>query len=169
MPLDSEGGQLPSPSCYLKIDGIKGDAVHKDYQGEIPIQSWSWGVTASGASSGGRKRGQAAPKDISFTAASSSASPALVNYLASGKPIKTAILTCVKTEGKSSTPYLTLEFSDVLVSSYQLSHDAGHSMIAIDQFQLNFSKVEMRFTGPKPDGSPGKNTSGSWDFAQNNP
>lgn len=166
------GGEiLPSPEYYLKIPEIKGDAVHKDHQGEIPVISFSFGgsrATPTGASAGQDREGHVVVQDMTFSAPWSSASPVLMTYMSSGKRIKTATLVSVQAAGKSSKVVLTIELTDVFVTSCQYIAKEGSTLVETD-FTLNFAKVDLRFSGDKPDGSPGKNTTGSWDLRVNKP
>jgi type VI secretion system secreted protein Hcp len=163
---------LPSPEYYLKIPEIKGDALHKEHQGDIPVTSFSLGGSraASLGAASGQNKGHVAAQDIAFTAAFSSASPVLMSYMSSGKRIKSATLVCRQTAGPSSKIVLTIELTDVYVSSYQVAGHGGEGgAVPQDQFTLNYGKIEIRYSGNKPDGSPGKSTTGSWDLRTNEP
>lgn len=163
--MGSSGEMQPSPSYYLKLPGIKGDATHKDYKEQIPLTSYgfSQSQTAKQTGTGGKKNvSTVAMKDMQCTAPVSSASPLLMQFSAAGTFLKTATLTVLGTDGKKVI--LTIELTDVVISSYQTGGSGfGFPM---DQFSLSFRKIEYRHTGDKPDGSPGKNTTGTWDLGK---
>ena len=152
----------------LKIDGIKGeseDAKHKD---EIEIESFSWGATQSGTFStgGGGGAGKVSFQDVHFTTKVNVASPNLMIACASGQHIKLATLT-VRKAGKDQQEYYIIKLSDNLVSSYQSGGSEGSNALPVDQFSLNFAKIEFEYKSQKPDGSLGAPIKGGWDLKAN--
>jgi type VI secretion system secreted protein Hcp len=138
---------------FLKLDGIKGeseDAKHKD---EIEVLSWSWSETNSGSMAGGRGggSGKVAMQDFNFVMRVNTASPPLFQKCAAGEHIPKGTLTCRKA-GKEQQEYMTIKFSDLLVSSYQTGGSEGDE-IPVDQISLNFSKIEFEYKPQKEDGS----------------
>jgi type VI secretion system secreted protein Hcp len=141
---------------FLKIDGIPGeskDAKHKD---EIQLESFSWGETNSGSAShgGGHGAGKVAMQDFHFVMKINKASPKLMLACATGEHVKSATLTARKA-GKEQQDYLTVKFSDLLVSSYQIGGSAHGDLVPTDQVSLNFAKVEFEYKEQKADGTLG--------------
>lgn len=141
---------------HLKLEGIKGeskDAKHKD---EIEIHSWSFGATNSGsfASGGGGGAGKVVMGDIHFTTNAALHSPKILLACCQGEHIKSAVLTCRKA-GKDQQEYLKITLSDILVSSYRTSGSGGQGIIPLDEFTLNFAKIEKEYKEQKEDGSMG--------------
>ena len=153
---------------FLKIDGIQGESADAKHKGEIDVESWSWGVTQSGASSpgGGGGAGKATAQDFHFVARTSKASPKLFLACASGQHHKSAILTA-RTAGKSQQDFLKWTMTDVLVSSFQTGGSEAGQVVPIDQVSLNFSKIEVEYRTQNPDGSPGAAIKEGWDFKAN--
>ena len=80
---------------FLKIDGISGESKKQGHQGEIELQSWSFGVSAGAVGvtgTGGGGAGKATVHDFQFRAASGVQSPHLFVSAASGALHKTALL-----------------------------------------------------------------------------
>jgi type VI secretion system secreted protein Hcp len=152
----------------LKVDGIKGESTDSKHKDEIEIESFSWGATQSGsfAAGGGGGAGKVAFQDIHFTTRVNVASPNLMLACATGQHIKSAVLT-VRKAGKDQQEYYLIKLSDNLVSSYQSGGSEGSNTLPVDQFSLNFAKIEFEYKIQKADGSLGAGIKGGWDLKQN--
>ena len=158
---------LPAPHCFLKIAEIKGDARNPRHEKEIEVVSWSWGETQNATFSADSKRtgGNVSMRDFAFNAVTGAASSQFLLFCASGKRIKTAILTCEKPEGKGD-PFLTITLSDVVLASYDIE-SAPTSSLPMDRVVLRFNKIEFKYVPYKQDGTADGNFTSSWDLAQN--
>jgi type VI secretion system secreted protein Hcp len=134
---------------FLKFDPvIKGESQDAKHSGEIEMLSWSWGASQSGtfAVGGGGGAGKVAMQDFHFTMRMCAASPLLMEACATGQHLQKAVLVARKAgEGQNQGEYLTVTFSDLLVSSYQTGGSGGDDPIPIDQISLNFAKVEFEY------------------------
>jgi type VI secretion system secreted protein Hcp len=153
---------------FLKIDGIDGESTDSKHKGEIQLASWSWGETQSGSHShgSGGGAGKVAMQDFHFTAHISKASPKLKLACAVGEHIQKAVLTCRKA-GKDQQEFLKFTLSGLLVSSYQTGGSGHSELIPVDQFSLNFTKIEMEYKEQKADGTLGAATKTGYDLKQN--
>jgi type VI secretion system secreted protein Hcp len=134
-------------SWFLKIDGIPGESTDVSHKDEIDVLSWSWGVANSAplAHGGGGGAGKAQFEAFHFVAQISKASPVLFLSCATGVHHKTATLSGVRGAGKSkSADFLKYKLSDVIVSSDQHSGNEGGA--PVEQFSLNYSKIEVSYT-----------------------
>src|SRR5262249_19925190 len=129
--------------AFLKIEGIDGESQDKDHPGEIVIDSFSWGVTNTGAAGGGGGGGggKAVGQDFHFSAPISKASPNLMLACATGKHIPSATLTF----RKSGFEFQKIRLADVLVSSYETTGEIQDDRPE-DQFSLNFVKIDFLYT-----------------------
>jgi type VI secretion system secreted protein Hcp len=158
------GGIMPSPSFYLKIPEIKGDAVHRDHQGEITVRSWSWGEKQNMVFRADAKNTcSVSMEDFRFRAVSGAASPQLFLLCASGKLLKSATLTCIKPKNDDFTTYLTVELSSVIVTTYFIEGQDG-SYLPADNFSLSFKKIEIKYSGEKMDRTSAGTFNASWDL-----
>ena len=134
---------------FMQFDpAIKGEATAKGFEGQIDIESFSWGLTQTGSlATGGGGAGKASFQDIHFELPVSSASPLLAKSCATGEHIKLATLTVHKELGD----YYTIKMTDVLISSYQ-SAGAGDERPE-ESFSLNFAKIEFDYKPQRADGS----------------
>ena len=152
---------------FLKLDGIKGeskDAKHKD---EIHIESFSWGLSQTGAhgAGGGGGAGKVSVHDISVTKFLDKASPELMLACCNGKHIKEGLIS-VRKAGENPVEYLKIKLSDILISGVQ---DAGHgSDLLTENVTLNFAKFHVDYQEQGKDGkAAGGPVSMGWDVKQN--
>jgi type VI secretion system secreted protein Hcp len=139
---------------FLKIDGIDGESIDHKHSKEIEVQSWSWGESNAGShsSGGGGGAGKVAMQDFHFTVNVSKASPKLLLACAQGEHIKKARLTCRKA-GKEQQEYLVIDFSDLMISSFQTGGSAGSAVLPMDQVSFNYTKIEYEYKPQKADGT----------------
>jgi type VI secretion system secreted protein Hcp len=150
---------------FLKIDGIPGESADGKHKDEIDILSWSWGASQTGtmAFGGGGGAGKVNFSDISFMKRFDKSSPNLWQNCASGKHIAKAILYCRKA-GEKQQEYLQITFTDLLVSSVQVS---GAGEEPTENVSLNFSKVEMEYKPQDAKGNLGGGVKFGWDIKKN--
>jgi type VI secretion system secreted protein Hcp len=153
---------------FLKIDGIAGESTDSKHKGEIDIESWSWGASNTGsmAQGGGGGAGKVAMQDFHFVMRENKSSPLLMLACATGQHIKTAQLTCRKA-GTEQQEFLTIKFSDLLVSSYQTGGSAHGDIVPTDQIALNFAKIEYEYKPQKADGTLDSPAKAGWDLKLN--
>ena len=138
---------------FLKVDGIDGESTDDKHKNEIDVESWSWGETNAGThrGGGGGGAGKVVMQDFHFTMKVNKSTPKLMLACATGQHIKEAKLVCRKAGGDQQE-YMSVKFSDLLVSSYQTGGSSG-DVIPTDQVALNFSKIEFEYKPQKADGS----------------
>jgi type VI secretion system secreted protein Hcp len=152
---------------FIKFDGIKGESADAKHKGEIDIESWSWGETqVRPGHGGGGGAGKVSMQDFLFVMRLNAASPSLMQACASGKHIKTAMLSGRKA-GKAQQDYLTFKFHDVLVSSYQTGGSEQSDVVPTDQVSFNFAKIEVEYKPQKPDGTLATAVRFGWDLKAN--
>jgi type VI secretion system secreted protein Hcp len=150
---------------FLKIDGIAGESSDAKHKGEIELVSFQWGLTQSGTTSGGGGgAGKAQFQDFHFTQKTQKSSPALMLACAGGQHIKGAVLTG-RTTGKKQLEFLTVKFTDVLVSSFQ---EAAHEPDRpLEEVALGYAKIEVAYRPQGPGAKPAAEITGGWDLKTN--
>jgi type VI secretion system secreted protein Hcp len=151
---------------FLKLDGIKGEAADAKHGGEIHIESFSWGMSQTGAhgTGGGGGAGKVSVHDISITKHVETSSPALMLHCAAGKHIPNGLIT-VRKAGDKPLEYLKIKLVDILVSGIQL---AGHgSELLTENVTLNFAKFHVEYQTQKADGSGAPGGEMGWDIKAN--
>lgn len=159
---------MASVDYFLKIDGIDGESADDKHKGEIDLQSFSWGATQQGShgTGGGGGAGKVSMQDFHFVMQLNKASPKLMEACATGKHIPKATLVCRKAGGEQED-YLTVKFSDLLVSSYQTGGSAHGELLPTDQISLNFTKIQVEYKGQGKSGSTTMASSFGWDVKAN--
>ena len=153
---------------FLKIDGIDGESTDDKHKNEIEIESFSWGEqhTVGNPSGGGGGAGRVVPADFRYTSRLTRASPKLLAACATGQHIKQAVLTGRKA-GKTQFEFLTITFTDILVSSYQTITESPDEAPGADQVSLNFATIQMSYKMQKANGAAGDTVVGGFDFKAN--
>ncbi len=136
---------------FLKIDGIPGESKDHKHPDEIQLLSWSWGESQTGtmAFGGGGGSGKVNMHDFTFVMSVNKASPKLILACANGEHIKNAVLVARKA-GKDQQEYLTIKFTDLLVSSFQTG---GSGDVPTDSIALNYTKLEYEYKEQNADGT----------------
>lgn len=142
---------------FLKLDGIDGESADSKHKGEIEILSFSWGASQAGAPGfgGGMGSGKVNVHDFSFVHKVDKSSPALMTHACAGARIKQGVLS-VRRAGEGNATgqdYLTIKFSDVLISSFQTGANGQAGEIPLEQVSLNFTTVAMEY---KPQDAAGR-------------
>ena len=150
---------------FLKIDGIPGESLDAKHKDEIEVQSWSWGETQEHAPSpSGGGGAKVAMTDLHVSTTISKASPQLLLACASGKHVKSAVLTG-RRAGKAQADFLTFSLSDVLVSGYQTGGATADA--PLDSISLSFSKIEVSYQAQTAKGTLAPAVRAGWDVKAN--
>jgi type VI secretion system secreted protein Hcp len=154
---------------FLKIDGIVGGSVDAAHQGEIDVESWSWGLTNGSSITGGSGSSSARPvfQDIQFVTSLSQASPVLFLACAQGRHLRSAILSGVPITAGGSTTSLKVTMADVIISSFQLGDSAAAA--PSQQFSMRYERVTITYVPQSPSGAPAAEVTAGWDVKQNRP
>lgn len=151
---------------FLKIEGVDGESADGAHKNWIEIDSYSWGETNRGAlaTGGGGGAGKVYMQDFHFMKKLDKASPVLMKACAQGEHFKMATLVAIK-EGQGRQEFLKVTLTDVLISSYRTGGSSG--AVPVDQFSMNFAKIEYEYMPMNPDGSLGDAVKASWDLKTN--
>ena len=151
---------------FLKMAPVEGESVDAKHKGEIVVESFNWGETASAGTSPGVGAGKTQPHDFVFVKKVDKSSPVLMLGCAAGQHFKTAILSGRKTGG-TQQDYLKITMEDVSITSYQVGGSAQTDGLPFDQVSLNFSKLEMSYKEQQPNGALGAEVKEKFDFGTN--
>lgn len=135
---------------FLKIDGIEGESQDSKHTREIEVLNWSWGECQAMTVSqgGGIGAGKVSMREFQFVMA-----------------VNKAVLTCRKA-GKEQQEYLTIKFSDLMVTSYDCTGDPS-APIPTDQISMAFTRFDVDYKEQRADGTLGGAIKGSYDLKQN--
>jgi type VI protein secretion system component Hcp len=109
--------------AFLKLDGITGESKVSGHEGEIELDSWSFGVsnaTNVGGTGGGAGEGKVVFQDFHFTSKVGKHTPQLFESLVSSKVISKGFLTLdtVNRTGKLA-PDLKIMFEKVFLTEHK--------------------------------------------------
>jgi type VI secretion system secreted protein Hcp len=154
---------------HMKIDSIPGESRKKGHEGQIEIDSWSFGMSqaASVSHGGGSSAGRVSFQDIHLSKRMCKADTVLMKHCANGTHIDKISIYCEKAGGDNVTvEYVRIDLTQVLVTSHQTSGADGSDQINT-AVSLNFAKYLMVYTPQKTDGSPDGSVEQGYDIAEN--
>ncbi|KWB82948.1 Hcp family type VI secretion system effector [Burkholderia ubonensis] len=153
-------------NAFLKIDGIKGESKNEKRKDEIDVESWSIGayqptVTAGG----GQGKGKASVSNFNVRHKIDRASPTLLKYCLTGKPIKEVVLTECKAGGEELA-YLKYTFGDVVIAGVT-SANGDEANNTTEMISLSFKTMQMEYTPQNEQGGGEGPVRVGWDVEKN--
>jgi type VI secretion system secreted protein Hcp len=135
--LSVAGSEAPSASAaqadyYLKIDGI---------EGEIQIESFSWGITTPRDAASGQATGKRQHKPLTITKPIDKSSPLLFRLANDGKTPKTSQVSLIKRSTEGGAPY-TVTFFDVFITEFAQAGDIGSQ--GSESISFTYQKIEYK-------------------------
>lgn len=170
-PTDPLGGTLDLPTgatasddvdILLSLEGIPGDSAHEAFPGALDLLSFGWSVQAGrpSAAGGGGGSGRPSAADVRIVTRASSASPLLLRHLATGRHVRRGAIHVLH-PGEHPVEALTLSFTDVVVTGYEVAGSGGWP---VDVVSFAMRSITETFVPREPDGSPGRPVSVTWDL-----
>ncbi|MBI1219516.1 MAG: type VI secretion system tube protein Hcp [Rhodobacteraceae bacterium] len=152
---------------HLKIDGIKGESLNDYHKDELDVLSWSWGITQSGTAQlgPGAGSGKVNVQDMHFSKYVDKSTPPIIKACCAGTHIATANLTVSKAGGDAPVEYLKIDFTEVLISSYQTGGSSDGLDRVVEQISFNFRKFVFTYTPQDAKGVGGGAVPAGWDIA----
>lgn len=149
-----------SIDSHLKLAGVEGEATQKDHKNEIELLSWSWGVSnASYITGGGSGKGKAQPGEFTIVKRMDKSSATIAKNCASGKHFADAVLTAAKS-GDGQKDFLKITFTEVFITSYQVSGSAGADLI--ETIGMSYGKIESGYKPQDDKGGMGGEVKMGW-------
>jgi len=138
---------------FLSLDGISGESTDDRHANAIDVLAYGWGAdeVTGDTSGGGAGVGKTHFEEMHFVANVSSASPAIIAAMTSGRHISSAHFAAAR--GAAPADYLTIDLDDAFVSSYQLSTDAAGKLV--EEFTLTYADVSLNYKPQANDGTLG--------------
>ena len=156
--------------AFLDLEGIDGEAQDAQYKDKIELHSVAFGAVnnSSFAQGTGPGIGKGKIQNVSLSKPCCKASLKLWERTVNGKAINSGKLTLLKMAGETKIPYLELNLSNVVVTSWQ-SSARGDGQLPMESFSLSFVKVQSEYTPQGNDGDPSSKIDFGWDLQQNIP
>lgn len=139
-------------TIYLELEGIKGDSTAESNPDQMQVYSLDWSVnrvmnTAPGRTNN-REAGEMRISEFTLTKNIDSASPRLFLEACTGKKgLNGKIMFKKNNESDSTMEYF---LTNVLISHYStktMERPGSGQSVLVETFRLNFTKVEIVFTG----------------------
>jgi len=152
-PVLAQKAPTPAASSVLTIGGITGES--QTVPGGIDILSYSLSMSVPPG-------GRANFGDFTFVANTSSASPALLLNLATGRISATAVLYVRRSD--LDQQYLKYTLGQVVISSLQPANES-YAGLPKEQFSLRYRRIEIEYHVINPDGTLGPPIIACYDLA----
>ncbi|RZI93681.1 MAG: type VI secretion system tube protein Hcp [Variovorax sp.] len=152
-----------SADFHIKLDGVDGEATHKDHKGEIDILSWQWGLGQASAADagGGSGKGKATAEPFMFVHLYDKASPVLAKQCASGKHFPTMKLTARKA-GEGQKDYLTITLKEVFITRLAIGASGGGDLS--ETVYCTFKDIEFAYKPQDDKGGLGGEVKFGWNL-----
>ena len=156
--------------AYLDLDGVEGESQDAKYQKKIEVQSFSWGaVNHSSFHHGtGSGIGKGQIQDITVSKFTDHASLQLFQNCTTGKVMSKGKLTLLKLQGETKIPYLEVELTHPVVTSFQISGN-GNGDLPMEHVTVHFQAFKSKYQPQGDSGDPQGNVDFGWDIQQNAP
>jgi type VI secretion system secreted protein Hcp len=155
--------------CYLKLDGIEGEATAVGMEKQIGIFSFSWGASAPAQASstlGGLSASKVSISSLNLMKQLDKSSVPLFQACCTGAHIAEAILTIRKQTGTAQDGFLIYTLSDVMVDSIQTSGSSGGDDTPTESISLAFAKFEVEYKTQGKDGKLVTAGQATWDLTK---
>ena|SRR5436309_2816936 len=153
-------------SIWIKVDGCKGEATDSKHTDEIDVDTWHWGLAAPIDPAGtGLSAGETTASALTVSKTFDMASPNLILFCASQKPLGKVVLTQRK-RGDSPIENVKITMENAVVASVQDS-GSGDGVPVTESVSFAFTGVSIEYTPQKDDGTAGAAVTAGWDFAKN--
>jgi type VI secretion system secreted protein Hcp len=130
---------------FIKIDGIRGESSDAMHTNEIEVLEWEWSISQQSNmhSGSGGGAGKCTVYDLTFEHYVDRASPNLMKYCLTGKPIDSAVLV-VRKAGGAPLEFLKLSMEQVLISAVNLIAIPGMRSPR-EEVSLSFASVKQEY------------------------
>jgi type VI secretion system secreted protein Hcp len=171
----------PSADVFLKLDGIPGESTDDGHKREIDVSSVAIGLGRGGdgtgstgapapstAATGGSAARRARLYTLRLDKVYDASSPKLLQAAATGRRIKSAVLTFRRTSD-NNVDFLTYTLGDVQVTSYdQGGKDGDDRDLGALEEEIGLSAAQIRVTERTvdSDGKPGPVVTANWSVGQ---
>jgi type VI secretion system secreted protein Hcp len=154
-------------AIYMKYSSpdVKGDVTTSGFTDQIELGSFQWGVgrgvgSPTGAS-GNREASTPSVSEITITKGLDQGTDGILKEAFSGAGKATAVISFVRTDGGGGVAYLVYTLTNVMLSGYSISSGGDRPS---ESLSLNFTKIEVKVTPQKDDGTAGTPATVTYDL-----
>jgi type VI protein secretion system component Hcp len=153
-------------TIFMLAAPFKGESKAKGYEGNVDLESVSFGVSQMYRVEMQGGGAQATGMDISCTKGQDSASPLIQQQCLNGETIPTVEIHFTKQIKDSPILIYKLILGNVVVSSYMTSSSGGPAM---DSFSLNYGSMKVEYIPVDEKGKAGGAKTAGYDFIAQTP
>jgi type VI secretion system secreted protein Hcp len=159
-------------AIYLKIGDIKGDVTADQFQDQIELESFSFGVSRDVSMEAGniRNREVGLPyiQSIACSKQLDASTPMLLQNALTGAATNDAEISIVRTGDKGGLVVVgVIKLTNVMVADYSFNGVMGAK--PAESLSISFSEIEVDFAGADTDGKNGSNIKVGYDLAAAKP
>ena len=150
----------PPADIFLRLDGIPGESTDTDHKHEIDVEAVTFNAKRGG--------GKAKFTPLRIIKVYDASSPKLMQAAASGRHIRSGVLTFRRSADPSDVEFLTYKLSDITVASYQEGGaDIDQRTLGSleDEVGLSAAKVQVTEKTVDADGNAGPVVGASLDLS----
>jgi type VI secretion system secreted protein Hcp len=150
---------------FLKLDGVSGESADQAHKDEIQVLSFSWGGSqiSSVSGTGGSGAGKVDLSDFTIMTFFDKATPTLFKSLCAGTHIKTGTLSAIKS-GANGKPYLKVDFTELFVSSLQMSASSEVPSVSLS---FTYNTISIDYSIQNEQGNLNSTGAVTYDLKQN--
>ena len=155
-------------NAFLRFDQVVGESRDSKYPNWIEIQGLDWEINSesSVATGTGASVGKAEPGPIKFKHYYDTASPSILNYIATGKHFKAVQISVRKNIGAAEpVPFFAIKCEDAYITSVSFSID-DEGRVEQD-IEFVFKTIQISYKPQKNDGTLDALVGYGWDIAKN--
>lgn len=162
---------MAKADMFLRLTGqktgaVKGESDAKNHEGEIEIDSWSWGMSSSGAMGGAGTAARTALSELRIEKRADSASTQLMSVMRSNELIKEAVLSVRKAGVNPPIDYMVITILKGRITSFDIGSKASGSPELVERLAIAFEQIDITYSAQDERGS---KKAGSTFTAQVNP
>lgn len=161
-----------SDTCFIAIDGVKGESTATQGKDKIEVLSWSHGVSmplTAGASNNARASGRCQHQDFTFSKYLDISTPTINLKVSGGDNIKQIELTVFQADKNDGdmVQYYKILFSDCIITNFSVSGGSGGR--PVETVTFNYRKIAWSYAQQGQQSPAGKKgtAEGAWDLEQN--
>lgn len=138
---------------FLKADPIKGDSTAAGYENDIPVDSFSIGVSNPGGAGGGK----ASFSTLDLSGPSGTDSVSIFGDTINGTVLPAITLFITRADKGKLATLAQWDLSDAHFTSYNTAGTSGGA-IPEDAYTIDYQKIKYTYFSQNPDGSTGSAT-----------
>lgn len=155
-------------AIYMKYStpDVKGDVTTEGFTDQIELTSLQWGIGRGvGSPTGASKNREASTPSVSEVTVTKNldlSTEGLLKEAFSGAGKAKVEISFVRTDGGGGVAYLVYTLTDVMISGWSSSSGGDKPS---ESLSLNFTKIEVKNTPQKADGTEGDPSTVTYDLA----